>query len=482
MPVTESAEIPGYRLLEPVGRGGFSVVYRACQEALDRQVAVKLLTVDYIDAKVRKRFEREVRATTQLSGHPNVVSVVDAGVTRARQPYIVMDFCEYGSLQHRLDGAGPFPVPEVVHVGVKICAALTAAHQLGIIHRDIKPQNILVTRFGEPALADFGIASLQSSVARSSGTQALTPYHAAPEMLEGQQGGPAADIYSLGSTLYHLLAGHPAYHTDSDGIAALLLRIINEPPPPLKRRDVPPPLRDAIARAMAKRPAERFADAAEFAAALRGPLAYAPPPAPGPRVATLPDAGRTTDPAADHSTDPAGAGFDTTGARTVLRADRQRAAPLSGHSPKRTWLLRWGPLTGAACAIALAAGLTMDLTHGAQRHLTQKPAPTVSGVARNTLDEARPVALTAIAEGPAVRLRWRNPAGGSFPLFVETRPRPFGGSGLKPAGTGADSALVTGLSPATGYCFKVGAVVRFGNPSVVAWSAPVCVRGAKATG
>jgi len=230
-----AAEIPGYQVLEPVGQGGFSVVYRAHQLALDRIVAVKVLPAESVDEKVRRRFLREVRLTTRLSGHPHVVTVLDAGTTRSGRPYIAMDYFELGSLQHRLDSRGALPAAEVASIGAKVAGALDAAHALGILHRDVKPQNILVSRFGEPALADFGVALLASSPGSTATSDALTPYHAAPEVLAGVEPTAAGDIYSLGSTLYQLLAGRPAHRVGDSGIAPLLLRILHEPPPPLAR-------------------------------------------------------------------------------------------------------------------------------------------------------------------------------------------------------------------------------------------------------
>lgn len=261
--------IPGYRELRQVGRGGFSVVYRAHQEQLDRMVALKVLSVEFIDAQVRRRFLREVHLTSRLTGHPNVVTVLDSGMTGSGRPYIAMEYFERGSLRDRLSAEGALPLPEVLRIGVKIAGALGAAHQEGVLHRDVKPQNILVSRYGEPALADFGTARLTAALDVSSRTEALTPYHAAPEVLEGKAPSPACDVYSLGSTLYQLLSGRAPYQTDDGGIAALLLRLLNEDPPPITRPDVPARVVELLRRAMAKAPQDRFTDAWAFAYALQ---------------------------------------------------------------------------------------------------------------------------------------------------------------------------------------------------------------------
>ena len=259
-------EVPGYQLLEQVGQGGFGVVYRAHQEHLGRDVAVKVLTVAATDAKTMDRFQRECRLTGRLTGHPNVVTVLDSGMTRTGRAYLAMAYFEHGSLGERLARDGALPVDEVLRIGVKIAGALQAAHDAGILHRDVKPQNILVSRYGEPALADFGIARLLDTVDSASRTGALSPYHAAPEVLEGRPSGETADVYSLGSTLYQLLAGRPAFKRDTgEGIAPLMLRILTESPPGIPRQDVPPQVMDVIRQAMAKRPAERFGEASALA-------------------------------------------------------------------------------------------------------------------------------------------------------------------------------------------------------------------------
>ncbi len=186
--------IPGYRDLQRVGRGGFSVVYRARQVELDRVVALKILAVEFVDSQVRRKFLREVQLTSKLTGHPNVVTVLDSGLTSSGRPYIAMEYFERGSLRDRLNAEGPMRVEDVLRVGVKIAAVLGAAHAEGILHRDVKPQNILISRFGEPTLTDFGTARLTAALEVTSRTEALTPFHAAPEVLQGQTPTPLCDI------------------------------------------------------------------------------------------------------------------------------------------------------------------------------------------------------------------------------------------------------------------------------------------------
>jgi serine/threonine-protein kinase PknK len=260
-PSANDEEIPGYADLQQVGQGGFGVVYRARQQRLGREVAVKILAVPTLDDSALRKFQQECELTSRLTGHPNVVTVLDIGMTRSGRPYVVTEYFEHGSLKKRLDDDGPMAMSEVLRIGVKIAGALSAAHKAGILHRDVKPQNILLSTYGEPALADFGIARLLDAGEVSTRGEVLTPYHVAPEILEGGPSGPAIDTYALGSTLYQLLAGRSAYQrTTDEGIAPVLRRILIEEPPEIDRADVAPQVKEFIRKAMAKTPGDRFAD------------------------------------------------------------------------------------------------------------------------------------------------------------------------------------------------------------------------------
>ncbi|NJP89112.1 protein kinase [Nonomuraea sp. FMUSA5-5] len=259
-------DAPGYRVLDQAGQGGFAVVYRAYQERLDRVVALKVLSVDRVDQRTMRRFQRELQLTGRLTGHPNVVTVFDTGVTRSGKPYIAMDFFENGSLRDKIRKEGPLPLPDVLRAGVKLAGALAAVHEAGVLHGDIKPQNILISRYGELAIADFGVARVVDSSEISVTSQAFTPLHAAPEVLTGQPHSASTDIYSLGSTLYHLLAGQPAFHNPADpSIAPLMYRVLSLDPPPINRADVPGVVFETIVRAMSKQPETRYGSARELA-------------------------------------------------------------------------------------------------------------------------------------------------------------------------------------------------------------------------
>jgi hypothetical protein len=262
--------IPGYADVRLIGRGGFSTVYYALQTQFERVVAVKVLDIGLEDERTRRQYQRECAATGRLSGHPNIVSIIDSGFTSTHKPYLTMDYFSQGSLGDRVKSQGPLPVPEVLRIGVKIAGALESAHQKDILHRDIKPENVLVSGYGEPGLADFGIATVTARLESSVTIHALTPNHAPPEVMEGKKATELSDVYSLGSTLYELLAGRPAFNLGNDNsILAFLLRVLQEPVPPIPRQDVVPVVHDVLAAMMAKDPAFRYQSAGAVGVALQ---------------------------------------------------------------------------------------------------------------------------------------------------------------------------------------------------------------------
>jgi len=263
----------GYANLARIDQGGFAIVYRALDTRFDRTVALKILRSDSLNERQLRRFNAECLAIGRVSSHPNIVTVYDAGTTAGHRPWLAMEYCSGGSLAHRLAKSGPLPVAEVISIGARLCGALSAAHEAGILHRDVKPHNVLLTSYGEPALADFGIASVHladdTAGITASETGAYTVVHAAPEILEGKAGTAAADIYSLGSTLYTLLAGQAPFAKEaSTGLAPLVTRILRNDLPVIARPGVPPGLEHLLRRSMAAQPRDRPASAAELGASL----------------------------------------------------------------------------------------------------------------------------------------------------------------------------------------------------------------------
>jgi len=258
--------VPGVTSVQFLASGGNSTVYRAWQPALDRWVAVKVLGLTLSDGRARDRFRRECGAVGRLTGHPNIVTVLDSGVTTHDRPYLTMDLFERGSLADLIATSGPAPAELALRYGVKLAGALETAHRAAILHRDLKPENVLLSRFGEPGLADFGIATLGEV---RGGTEAFTPTHAAPEVLEGRQATAAADVYGLGSTLWTALAGRLPFGDGAEGPLKLMLRVLQEPVPALEGADVPPVVEEALRWAMAKEPADRPPTALAFGQRLR---------------------------------------------------------------------------------------------------------------------------------------------------------------------------------------------------------------------
>jgi serine/threonine protein kinase len=261
--------LPGYQLLGPIATGGFSTVYRAYQQAYDRVVAVKVLTVDLTDTRSRERFTRECATTGRLTGHPNIVTVLEAGFTSTHQPFLAMPLLKR-SLADQLAAEGPLDVPDVLRIGVKIAGALETAHRHRILHRDLKPGNILVSEYGEPALADFGIAAVESAHQHSMTFGAITPLHAPPELIDNHRATAASDVYSLASTLYKLVEGHaPHEGSPDDSVLVVLHRIMSDPVRMPSRAGVPLALGKVLIGGLEKNPVHRPASAAEFGEALR---------------------------------------------------------------------------------------------------------------------------------------------------------------------------------------------------------------------
>ncbi|MFD4351209.1 protein kinase [Nocardia sp. NPDC058518] len=258
----------GFEDAEEIGRGGFGVVYRCAQPDLDRVVAVKVLTAE-LDPDGLQRFVREQQAMGRLSGHPHIVAVFQAGTTHGGHPYLVMPYHARGSLEQRIHSVGPLDWAATLRLGVKMAGALETAHREGILHRDVKPSNILLSDYSEPELTDFGIARIQGGFHTATGIVTGSPAFAAPEVLRGAQATAAADIYGLGATLFCALTGHVAYERRvGEQVLSQFLRVSAQPGPDLTDQNVPDEVRAVIEHAMATDPGDRPDSAAAFGAEL----------------------------------------------------------------------------------------------------------------------------------------------------------------------------------------------------------------------
>src|SRR5690242_18940205 len=273
-----------YELEELVGSGGMSDVFRARDNQLDRRVAIKILHGRYAgDPEYLERFRTEARSVARLS-HPNIVTVIDRGDDDGRQ-YIVFEHVDGENLKELVVRTGRLPVRRAVELALAVADGLSFAHDHGLVHRDVKPQNVLVSREGEVKVTDFGIARslhMEHGVTQT-GTVLGTGEYLAPEQASGKPVSPATDVYSLGVVLRELLADDVPF--DGENVVAVALCHVNEPPPPLRERqpDVSPRLDAAVQRALAKDPARRFPSMNAFAKELRACLAeaegeQAPPP------------------------------------------------------------------------------------------------------------------------------------------------------------------------------------------------------------
>lgn len=265
-----------YAADERLGRGGMGEVRAATDDVLGRRVAVKLLRADLAEQpSARHRFETEARAAAGLT-HPNIVTVYDTGEDGG-QPFLVMELLPGRTLADEIK-TGPLSIPRAVDVGCAVLSALGAAHRAGVVHRDVKPGNVLLTRDDVPKVTDFGIAKTadeSDSTATLTGELLATPAYLAPERLAGQAASPASDIYAVGVLLYEALAGRSPYPArEPAAILEAVARGEVEPLPNL-RGDVPPEIVAVIERAMARDPSERFGSADAMADALGAASAHA---------------------------------------------------------------------------------------------------------------------------------------------------------------------------------------------------------------
>lgn len=262
-----------YLLQEVVGTGGMATVYRALDETLERDVAVKVLHREVAsDSQQLERFRREAKAAAKLS-HAHIVTVVDAGEERGR-PFIVFEYVPGETLKQRINRLGKLPVTEAVAYAIEIGSALVAAHAGGIVHRDVKPQNVLLDAEGHAKVADFGIArELENDGLTKTGRVLGTTDYVAPEQAMGEEVTGQSDVYSLGVVLFEMLTGEPPFKGESH--VAVAMKHVKDSMPDVQRLrpEVSSSLAAVIERMTAKEPVDRFPDAATAVAALEDMLA-----------------------------------------------------------------------------------------------------------------------------------------------------------------------------------------------------------------
>ncbi|PZE39624.1 serine/threonine-protein kinase [Curtobacterium sp. MCPF17_031] len=249
--------LPGFSPVHVLGSGGFADVFLYEQDMPRRQVAVKVLLDEVVDDRVRQMFQAEANLMARLSTHPSILTVFQASVAADGRPYLVMELCS-ASISERYRHE-PVPVSQVLSVGVRIGSALETAHRDGVLHRDVKPSNILLTAYGNPVLSDFGIAATLGGADADEPVGMSIPW-SAPEVLGDESRGTIqSEVYSLAATVYSLLAGRSPFEVPGgkNGAADLMARIDKGGPLPTGRPDVPPTLERVLGAALSRRPRDR---------------------------------------------------------------------------------------------------------------------------------------------------------------------------------------------------------------------------------
>lgn len=265
-PPQKPPALPGLTPIGLLGSGGFSDVFRYLQDDLGREVAVKVLLAD-LGPAAAQQFRVEANLMAKLSSHPSIVSIFSSGVARDGRAYLVMEMCPTAPLSTRIRQR-PYPVPKALEIAIQIAGAIETAHRMGILHRDVKPANILFTDYGRPALTDFGIAGNTTG----GGVDAFSVVWAPPEQVVGNPTGPTADVYSLAATTFAMLTGHSPVEIPggANDTWSITNRVRTETPARTGRPDVPESLERILAIGLAKQPSARFQSPLDFARALQG--------------------------------------------------------------------------------------------------------------------------------------------------------------------------------------------------------------------
>ena len=336
-----------YMLVEILGGGGMAEVYLAHDEILERDVALKVLRERYADdEQFVERFRREAKNAASLN-HPNIVQVYDQGRSESGTYYMAMEYVPGGTLKERIKGEGPLNPGEAAGIASRVAEALAVAHERGIVHRDIKPQNVLLTASGfEAKVADFGIARAVSSRTMTETNLVLgTAAYMSPEQVRGERVGPASDLYSLGVVLYEVLTGELPYTAD-DPIATAMKHLDEPPRHPREVNPAVPEALDALtAKLLAKRAEDRYAEAAEVAEDLRRVRDELPPLAAGPGAQSTAQISQDT---------------GKTRTQPSVVAPGRGSNPSASRGRRRTPL----PLLALLLGVALLGGLAWTLLRG----------------------------------------------------------------------------------------------------------------------
>jgi formylglycine-generating enzyme required for sulfatase activity/tRNA A-37 threonylcarbamoyl transferase component Bud32 len=439
-----------YRVLRELGRGGMGIVYQARHTVMDRQVVIKVISKALLDnPDALERFRREVQAAAKLA-HPNIVTAYDAEQAGDLH-YLVMEFVPGQSLAEVLQKKGPLPVVPACHYARQAALGLQHAHERGMVHRDIKPHNLMLTPKGQVKILDFGLAKVVSEHGAGRGLTASGAYMGTPEYSAPEQATDArtadirADLYSLGCTLYCLLAGRPPFQEET-AVKAILAHLEKAPPPlPQLRPDVPAALWAVVARLLAKDPARRYQTPAEVAQALAPFCKRGGKPGPVPRA--VPKAPGVASPAMGTQT-----ASDARGTRaeaaTLLPRDRTVPGPSPQHggvgrgadAERKRGGRRWGVLAAAVGCVSLLVLVAFGMGCLVALSLRNQPAAVAvttrggAGVRPRPLDCTRAAGLSP-SQVSAAQEAWAKYLGRSVEETVQVSDRVTMTFVLVPPGT-----------------------------------------------
>ncbi len=383
-----------YEVVQHIGQGGMADVFRGVDTILNREVAIKILRADLsTDAVSILRFEREAQAATALA-HPNIVEIYDVGDYKGHH-YIVMEFVPGRTLKQVIRARGPLLKEEAVDIMKQLTSAVSEAHSKGIIHRDIKPQNVIVKADGSVKILDFGIATAKGSMQLTQANNVMGSVHyLAPELAKGEQASAQSDIYALGIVLYEMLAGDVPFKADQ--AVQVALRHMRDPMPSLREANptVPQSIENIVIRATAKDPNKRYRSCREMWQDLSTCLKAERANEPKLVIETPPQPKKET-PAQNKAKPAANAGREV---KKEVRKETRRSEP--EPAPKNK-LLPWliGIITAVALAGIIAALIFMDVIHFGSRTVA---VPDIEGMtiqaARDACDESQLVLDTINVE------------------------------------------------------------------------------------
>jgi serine/threonine-protein kinase len=412
-----------------------ATVYRAVDTRLGRTVAVKVLHPEYArDRAFLQRFQQEAEFAASLGAHPNIVDIYDIGQDDDLH-YIVMEFIDGAVLKELIERRRRFSVPEAFALGQQVASALDFAHKRGLIHRDVKPQNILITDDGQAKVTDFGIArSVTTSQLTRTGMVIGTVHYFSPEQAQGAPLAAQSDIYSLGVILYEMLTGHLPF--DAENAIGVAMQHVHSPPPsPLDYNpDLPPRAVSTLMRALEKNPADRYRDAGEFAAALAAGAGAQPsgttivsPIVPAPRQPTAEFRPVPPPPARQER---------------VIATPRRTAVVEEEPAANRTV---WLTLLGLLLVLAVAGGVflfTSNALNGQSAQSTVTPAPTAKPT-RTPTPKPKPTKAPTIAPTVPVLV----PTATFVPSTSTPRPRPTSTPKPRPTSTPKPVPTVIPFTP-----------------------------------